>query len=1208
MDTGDVFSMSTIFTKLDNQQLQRLFLVSGLHNNILFENLNIIFLHSLNMNNDIPFDDKNNFDKMFNEIYNLFLNDDPPNIPYSFIDTLNILNIIIQINQKAYYLFMNLIFEASDETFKDHIFEYITNNNIPIEDQKAIVQKAILFSEEYPLIYKNARLLYFVNQTDEEQKEASIIETDYSKYKIDNLDEIKADYNDIFKQINNIRTINDPNNDFLDRHPYFFRINTPKWTTFVRRYYISQEMYDKDYRRINYFIRMIIDNINFIPICTKLLSETGADFCNLKYLDNYNVTPLMYACGYSIDNLDNYISANITDDDNNDDSGGTFTFINRTIEEIYPHLLKQIEPTTPEQVEAHTERIRPLRKLLEERGLTWDTWYNNPDLDMTHKDAMINLFYLINNLNNDFVDDNYDTLQIASNMMRYELLELIRYPNTNGDIDFKFHYTIDQETGIKIETIGITYIMNEEKTNARLDQLRITYKDQWTVYKCCLLLTRAKNLDDLYKLKFGMEDIFHYDNKKYKLICALYDPHDTTYDYNRIIQDVLQFYLDNIYSTHSITAKFFGQFAEVFSIYRKSGSSNFRQDYDEFFDIDEGDDEEEHENADEDGGLSVYNQTTNEMIPILLHQMDITTPADGEDHNNRIEPLKKLLRLRSVSWINWYTNPNIDMRYKDAMINLFYLIDNLNNNYDDYYYDTLEIASDMMRYELLELIKYPNTNSGIDFKFHYGIEPDSDDKINYIAITYIMNDDETDERLDQLHITNRDEWTVYKCCLLLRRAQNARDLNRLHLEISKILNNDDNNKYKLICTIYDPDRTSDDYDHFIEDILEFYHDDLVPTSYSPVSITANFAEELNEVFVIYKEVNNINYREDYDDFFNIDNDDEQSGGSEPQQPNQSNDDDDDILPPVQPQLIRSQAIIPQNPANVPLNGEDNNQPRQTAGATPEQLIQFQMLALKMLSFGADACNLTQQNNKGFRAYNYAVKHRLLDVVYQMDKLLYTNTNLYDTIKSINVPNTTIVNDYIYGDDININDIEQYFVENTDKVVFKYGNNYTIIHLDQIKPNIIDAKRYTCNETSNDTYRPPDKMIDRINPIFHTEKIGNIPINGGVLFKDIISIDTNMSRFYELEDTNNSYISFVSSLLVDSATTESAVSMTHCNPGATGKIYRLVPLQVDITQSGGIKIKYIRKKSHKRHSSKKKTSKIKSSTKRKSSKRKSIKRK
>jgi hypothetical protein len=224
----------------------------------------------------------------------------------------------------------------------------------------------------------------------------------------------------------------------------------------------------------------------------------------------------------------------------------------------------------------------------------------------------------------------------------------------------------------------------------------------------------------------------------------------------------------------------------------------------------------------------------------------------------------------------------------------------------------------------------------------------------------------------------------------------------------------------------------------------------------------------------------------------------------------------------------------------------------------------------------------------------------------MDKLLYTNTNLYDTIKSINVPNTTIVNDYVYGDDIDINDIEQYFAENTDKVVFKYDNNYTIIHLDQIKPNIIDAKRYTCNKTSNLMYRPPDKMIDRINPIFHTDKIGNIPIGGGVLLKDILSIDTNMSRFYELEDTNNSYISFVSSVLVDSATTENAVSMTHCNPGATGKIYKLLPLQLDITQGGGSsKIKYVRKKSHKRRSSKKKTSKRKSS---KSSKRKSIKRK
>jgi hypothetical protein len=130
------------------------------------------------------------------------------------------------------------------------------------------------------------------------------------------------------------------------------------------------------------------------------------------------------------------------------------------------------------------------------------------------------------------------------------------------------------------------------------------------------------------------------------------------------------------------------------------------------------------------------------------------------------------------------------------------------------------------------------------------------------------------------------------------------------------------------------------------------------------------------------------------------------------------------------------------------------------------------------------------------------------------------------------------------------------------------------------------------------------MIDRINPIFHTDKIGNIPIGGGVLFRDIISIDINKSRFYELEDTNNTFPSFVSSVLVDSAATENVVSMTHCNPGANGKIYRLIPIQHNIISGGGSKIKYIRKRSYK----KKKSSKKRKSSKRKSSKRKSIKRK
>jgi hypothetical protein len=480
--------------------------------------------------------------------------------------------------------------------------------------------------------------------------------------------------------------------------------------------------------------------------------------------------------------------------------------------------------------------------------------------------------------------------------------------------------------------------------------------------------------------------------------------------------------------------------------------------------------------------------------------------------------------------------------------------------------------------EFLNIIKSTDAvpDMNIDFNYHY---IKTDDEISSIAITYMITGDGKNERLrDYLNIENTDDWNIYKFCLISIARFTVNDLKRRASKfIRQILKTD--NKKKLICIKYDQEFDPNYYREYIKDILNFneiHKNDM--------------SNHFNELYLVYDNNNNLSL-----EYFNNTN------VTQINQPSQLH---NDILPVVSPQLIRTEAIIPE----YQLQQNDNNQSIQSAGATPEQLIQFQELALKMLSYGSDTCNLTQKNEHGFTAYNYAVKHRLLDVVYEINKLLYTNTNLYDTIKSINVPNTTIVNDYVYGDDIDINDIEQYFAENTDKVVFKYDNNYTIIHLDQIKPNIIDAKRYTCNKTSNLMYKPPDKMIDRINPIFHTEKIGNIPINGGVLFKDIISIDTNMSRFYELEDTNNSYISFVSSLLVDSATTESAVSMTHCNPGATGKIYRLVPLQVDITQSGGIKIKYIRKKSHKRHSSKKKTSKIKSSTKRKSSKRKSIKRK
>jgi hypothetical protein len=916
MDNNDVFSMATIFTQLNDDEFKRIFLLSGLLNTTLLEYLNIILLHSLHINTQLSNQDKQQIESRFNQLYKLFIVKEPPNIPYSFIDTLDILNKIIQINKNTYYIFMHLMIENDDETFKNQFIQSLIDN-----------QEPIIFSDKYPLIYNTAKAIYLqsYNQTEEEQIETNIIENDYNKTKLEQFYELNGDYNTIIAQINDIQNTNLPesltiqDNDFLIKYPYFFKINTPNWIKYFSRYTTIPDFYQNNFRYINYFIRMIADNMNFIPYCSKLLDTYGYNICNLKYLDYYNVTPLMYACGYPIYDLDEYITTPITD--------------------------------------------------------------NNID---------------------DFSTNNYD----------------------------------------------------------------------------------------IYEGERSRGPIF-----------------------------------------------------------------------------------------------TVLNKTIVEMIPILLNQMDITTPADGEDHRDRIRPLRKLLNERGIRWNNWYTNSNIDMRYKDAMINLFYLIDDFNYDYDDDYYYTLQIATDMMSYELLELIKYPNINSNIEFKFHYGIDPDSDDKIETIGITYIMNEEETNKRLDQLQIINKDEWTVYKCCLLLLKAQNERDLNMLHLGISDFFNND-NNKYKLICTLYDPEHTSNEYISFIEDNLNFYHDDIDSTD----SIIANFASEFSETFIIYNEVNRINYRLDYNDFFNInDNDQEQSDYT---------DYDDDTLPNATPELIRSEEIIPQDRYN-------DVQSRQTAGSNPEQLIQYQELALKMLSYGSDACNLTQKNDSGFTAYNYAVKHRLLDVVYQINKLLYTNTSLYDSIKTIDVNNNQEINDYIFGDDININNIDQYFTENTDKVVFKFGDNYTIIHLDQIKSNIIDAKRYTCNETSDVIYRPPDRIIDRINPIFHTEKIGNIPIGGGVLFKDIISIDTNISRFYELEDTNSFYPSFVSSVLVDSAATESAVSMTHCNPGAKGKIYRLVPIKLNIIKGGGLKIKYIKKKSYKRRSSKKKTSKRKSS---KSSKRKSIKRK
>ena len=265
------------------------------------------------------------------------------------------------------------------------------------------------------------------------------------------------------------------------------------------------------------------------------------------------------------------------------------------------------------------------------------------------------------------------------------------------------------------------------------------------------------------------------------------------------------------------------------------------------------------------------------------------------------------------------------------------------------------------------------------------------------------------------------------------------------------------------------------------------------------------------------------------------------------------------------------------------------------------------LAEEMLSHGPEICNLEQLNSIGNRytAYNYAIKHRMNYIVYIIDFYRFPNTEMYDEPINIQLQNEQMIYDILEMENIEAHNLNNYLNEDTNRALFYDGYMYSIISIEALKASIIDGKRYPCNIVSNTIFRPSDNMINRDLPIFHMDKMGSYPMqNKSVLYQDVININTNRSRYYIAEQIPDiSYISQVSSILVDSANIiESAISSTHCNPGAGGDIYRLRSANINIIQ-GGSKIKYRRRLSKKRSSkSKRKLSRRKSSH-RKSAKRK-----
>jgi hypothetical protein len=242
------------------------------------------------------------------------------------------------------------------------------------------------------------------------------------------------------------------------------------------------------------------------------------------------------------------------------------------------------------------------------------------------------------------------------------------------------------------------------------------------------------------------------------------------------------------------------------------------------------------------------NVTPNDIIPMLLQQFRITTPNDSRQfkHIYRIKTLKEVLKKYdnpndppNKRWDDWYNDPDIPMNYKDAMINLFKLFE---DGFDVRYMKNFSLK--LLSTDLIELINYPveyGMSSDKNFNFHY-FKVDED--IYAIAITYILNLDESIERLNMLGIENTEEWTVYKLATIATTGYYGKDDNRTDKYLakeflSKIM--ETNSNKKLFILSYDFDYSIDDenFTYFVTDILDFYNVAGVSEDYAELYATFN---------------------------------------------------------------------------------------------------------------------------------------------------------------------------------------------------------------------------------------------------------------------------------------------------------------------------------------------------------------------------------
>jgi hypothetical protein len=214
------------------------------------------------------------------------------------------------------------------------------------------------------------------------------------------------------------------------------------------------------------------------------------------------------------------------------------------------------------------------------------------------------------------------------------------------------------------------------------------------------------------------------------------------------------------------------------------------------------------------------------------------------------------------------------------------------------------------------------------------------------------------------------------------------------------------------------------------------------------------------------------------------------------------------------------------------------------------------IAVKIISHGADECNLyhlADSRDPKSTAYHYAISRGMNKVVYAIDRLRYETMMYHMKPRVIEISEKDTIFDPIMMEDTPITEYLKE-EENQDKVVIQYKNKMYIVGVSQIRDSITDAKRYRCKTAGN--YNPEN--INTMIALYDIKKISDIVIDGSVVYGEMIHIDPKKTRYYVLEESSMTYPTFISASLADATKTMSLVSMTHCNPGAGGKIFRLHP--------------------------------------------------